>query len=84
MKGRRLDRCAICGARGSGYRRVPYPFRETGLSEEHGVILLVAFFKIYAPGAVCWQHNYQRADPEPEQLSLLGGNDESLPSAGAV
>lgn len=83
MKGRRLDRCAICGHRGSGYRRVPYPFQETGHSEAGGMIVPVAFAKVYAPGAVCWRHNYQRAEPEPEQLSLLGGTtDEHVPSAG--
>ena len=84
-KGIRFDPCVICGARGSGYRRVAYPFQETGYSEERGLITLVAFSQIYEPGAVCWRHNYQQAEPEAEQLSFLGGqHDEQVPSTGAV
>jgi len=73
MKGRRMDVCAICGRRGTGYRRVPYPFQETGYSERAGVIVLAAFSTIYPPGAVCALHNYQRAEPEPEQLTFFDG-----------
>ncbi len=82
MKGRRIDRCVICGTRGTGYRRVGYRFQETGHSEDNGMIVLVAFTRIYEPGAVCWRHNYQRAQPEPEQLSFLEGAHEHLSSAG--
>ena len=89
MKGKRLDYCAICLQRGSGYRRVPYPFQETGHSEQNGVIFLTAFSRIYAPGPVCWRHNYQCAEPAPEQFDLFQGgnhesNDEPLSSTGAV
>jgi hypothetical protein len=85
MKGKRIDRCAICGDRGSGYRRVAYPFQETGHSEKDGVFFLTAFSIVYPSGAVCWKHNYQRAVAEPEQCELFpGGHDEHLPSAGAL
>jgi hypothetical protein len=84
MKGRRIDLCSICHARGTGYRRVAYRFRETGYSEQSGMIVLVAMTRIYESGPICWRHNYQRAEDEPEQLSFLGGSDESLPRAGSV
>ena len=85
MKGRRMDVCAICGRRGTGYRRVPYPFQETGFSEERGVIVLTALSTVYPAGAVCPLHNYKRAEPEPEQLTFLdGARYEHVPSESAV
>lgn len=85
MKGQRIDHCSICHSRGSGYRKIEYPFQETGYTERTGMIFLHAFERVYPPGRICWKHNYQRAAPEPEQIELFkGGTDEGLQSQSAV
>lgn len=81
-----MDTCTICGVRGSGYRRVAYPFQEVRFTEDTqaGVILQIQVGHAFPPGRVCWRHNYRRAEPLPEQLQLFDGGptDERLSNQG--